>query len=694
MKALYSTGYNFELSVEVFALKIQPESITMCNFSLRCLGLISFSILTIQEGYATQFSTFLSETTPQTTLPQFQDVKEAVVSGDDSASTAHDRPFFAQDITSQYSRDEVLLARSSVVDAVESPALPPDLMSSLSRQNNESSAFVAGSVVVLSQADPSQNRFPDEETFPGPVDLPQLDDEEIQPLEELPPAEVEASTPFVVTAIDVAGSTVFSETQLRDVALRSLLGLEIDGQTEVELPTAGLEITLSELQQAANAVTNYYLTAGYITSRATIPEQTIADGVVRIEVLEGMLEEIRIEGTERLTDYVRSRIGLAAGTPVNAQDLEGQLRLLRADQLFDEVKADLLRGTQLGASILLVTVEEANAVQGSIGVDTQSPLSVGRYRAGATLQYLNLTGLGDRLSASANVTTTGGSENYELSYQIPISPMDGYVLLRYAPSKFRITNSDAADGVEANGSADIYEILVRQPLIRTFEEEFALSLGFRYREGSSIVGGRVLPPLETSVLTVGQDYLHRDAQGSWALRSQFRIGTGLFGATTRPSSQPDGQFVLWAGQAQRIQQLSPKHLLVLQLDTQFTGDELVGSEQFFIGGPTSVRGYFQNQKFGDNGVRFSISDYITLLRSDENLPTVQLVPFVDTAYAWFNNADMQRFSGNNNFLLSTGIGLVVNPVEGLNASVDLGVPLVSVDGSPDVLVDFNIRYRF
>lgn len=546
----------------------------------------------------------------------------------------------------------------------------------------------------ISQADPSQERFPEGDIPPGPIDVPLQQEVDEPPRDENLPANVEASETFQVNRIEITGSTVFSEEDLRDIVLKSLLAPSPEETVDSNILEDGLTITREQQQTSLDAITKQYVNEGYITSRATISEPSIDDGVLRIQIIEGFLEEINIEGTERLQDYVHSRIALVGDAPFNAGELEGQLRLLRNSQLFDEVNGDLSRGNQPNGSILTVTVEEANSFQGSIGLDTVSPLSVGRYRSRATLSYLNPLGLGDRLSATANITTTGGSKSYELAYQVPFNPMDGNVLFRFAPNDFRITNVGATGGIRSSGSSDIYEVVVRQPFIRNFNEEAALSLGFRHRDGSSVVAGIVTPPIKTSVFSFGQDYLRRDRRGAWVLRSQFRLGTELFDATTRPDPQPDGQFFLWAGQAQRVQRLSQKHLLIIQADAQLTGNNLVGSEQFFIGGPNSVRGYFQNQRFGDNGVRVSLADYITLSKDKENRPTIQLVPFIDAAYAWFNNEQAQDRLGQDNFLLGTGLGLVVNPVEGLNASVDVGVPLVSTDGSPDILVDFNVRYGF
>ena len=519
----------------------------------------------------------------------------------------------------------------------------------------------------------------------APVESFELDPEPLETPAE--PSEVnteaaDASPRVSVQSIRIEGSTVFSPDQLEQTVQ----------------PFTGQSLTLEELQAAANAVTQLYLNAGYITTKAVLPPQDIQDGVVRLQVIEGGLEAIQVEGSQRLSNYVQRRVALAVGSPLNQNTLENQLRLLQLDPLFDKVEASLRQGQSPDSSILVVRVSEAPPFSGSLGLDTLSPRSVGRYRTGAALQYLNLAGLGDRLLASAFRTTTGGANAYELSYQIPLNPMNGTLLLRTTPSDYHITDPDEpAFELGLRGSTDVYEIRYRQPLIRTLQEELALSAGFRYRNGSTLIAGLITPPLVTSVFYLEQDYLKRDPQGVWGVRSQFRLGSSLFNATSREDSLPDGQFFSWKGQVQRLQVLGRDHQLLIQGQVQLTPDSLLGSEQFFIGGAQSVRGYAQNQRFGDNGVRLSIEDQITLQREEDGRPIAKVNPFLDLGYVWYTNSDSQPTS--QNFLLGVGVGFELNPFENLTTRIDLGFPLLSADEltsdrSTGAEVYFNIQYQF
>lgn len=85
------------------------------------------------------------------------------------------------------------------------------------------------------------------------------------------------------------------------------------------------------------------------------------------------------------------------------------------------------------------------------------------------------------------------------------------------------------------------------------------------------------------------------------------------GATENDEPTPDGQFLSWLGQVQRVQVLGNNNFLVIQGDLQLTGNSLLPSQQFVIAGGQSVRGYRQNARSGDNGALFSIKDRLIRL---------------------------------------------------------------------------------
>lgn len=531
------------------------------------------------------------------------------------------------------------------------------------------------------QSDPNRVREapPSEGRFLQPTPIPPEVPENNQPDTTTPPTpEIEEpSQPdksFLVKKIEVTPSTVLSQA-------------ELDSITQ---PFEGRSVTLQELAGVAQKITQFYLNRGYITSRAVLPDQTFANGVVQIRIIEGGVERIDIQGTRRVNpEYIRSRIRLAQLNPLRKDQLEDQLILLRADPLFKNVEGSLRPaepGSKIGQSILIVRVSEASPFRSALSVDNYSPPSVGSERFGVGLVYRNLTGLGDQITAAYNRSTTGGANLYDFNYRIPINPMNGTVQLRAAINDYRITDPQF-DNLNIRGDSNLYELSYRQPLVRSPRQEFALSLGFTFQDGQTFVfDNRPFPfgigPDEngvsrTSVFKFGQDYISRDPKGAWTLRSQFSLGTGLFDATINSNPNPDSRFFSWLAQAQRVQQLSNAQLLIVGLDMQLTPNSVLPSQQFVIGGGQSVRGYRQNARYGDNGLRFSIEDRITLQRNQAGAAVLQVAPFIDVGTVW-NKSDNPNQLPRQRFLAGAGLGLLWEPLPRLNVRLDYGLPFVDL----------------
>mgnify|MGYP002777057570 CR=1 FL=1 len=564
--------------------------------------------------------------------------------------------------------------------------------------NLDAPALAARPLQVAQVPDPAQTGSPDPnrdrliQPAPPPQPLPPT-----APVIPTPPTPQPTPSPpdpgikVPVTRIEVKGSTIFSPADFQPITK----------------PLEGRDNTLEELRQAADAITQLYLDRGYITSRAVLVDQTIQNGVVQIQVIEGSIEDIVVEGNLNVREsYIRSRIGLGAQAPLSRDDLEDSLRLLKADPLFTNVEASLRPGTQLGKSLLIVRVTEAKQLSGLVGVDNYSPPSVGAVRLGGSVLYRNLTGFGDEIGLSFYHTTASGADNLDLFYRIPVNPMNGTVQFRFSPNWNRVIDPAFAD-LDIRGRSQLYDFSFRQPLFRNPRREFALSLGFAAQNGQTFLFENLPFPFgigpdeegnsRTRVLKFGQDYVKRDPFGAWALRSQFNFGIDVFDATVNESPIPDGRFFSWLGQVQRVQRLGNNHLLILQGDLQLTPDTLLPSQQFVIGGGQSIRGFRQNARSGDNGFRISAEDRIALVRDEAGLPILQIAPFIDFGKVW-NTRGNPNFEAAQRFLAGAGLGILWQPYPGFNVRLDYGQAFLRLrdrgDDAQDYGFYFSVGYQF
>jgi hemolysin activation/secretion protein len=488
-----------------------------------------------------------------------------------------------------------------------------------------------------------------------------------------PTAPAVDSTPIFVKKVELLNSSFANSPNLR------VFTQTVEGKT----------VTIEDLRKVADQITGWYFEQGYITSRASVDESLIKDGVVPIQIIEGTIEEIRVDPPTKNVNsgYVRSRIALGIGKPFSQTKLEEQLRLLQTDPLFEKVEASIRPGTKLGQSIVIVRVIEADTFDLTLSADNYSAPSVGSERLGISAIERNLTGRGDQLAASHYFSTLKrGSQLYDLSYQLPLNPMNGTLSFRTAINQVKVVQQPL-EIFDIRGESQLYEFTYRQPLIRNLREEFALSLGFSVQNGQTFTFAGptpfgIGPDLEgnsrTRTLRFTQDYVRRDNTGVWGLRSQFNFGLDLLDATINESPKPDGRFMTWLLQAQRQQRLGADNFLIFQADLQLTPDALLPSQQFIIGGGQSVRGFRQNVRAGDNGVRFSLEDRIILLRDTNGKDVFQLAPFFEYGLVW-NVESNPNIIQKQRYLAGLGIGLLWRPLPNLNLRLDYARPLVELE---------------
>ncbi len=493
--------------------------------------------------------------------------------------------------------------------------------------------------------------------------------------------QVEESTQFDVQKIELVGNTRFTTA-------------ELEVYTK---PLEGRKIGLPELRKAVDSITQLYLSKGYVSSRAFLGNQEVTDGKVTIQILEGSIEEIKVEGNTKLPDsYITDR--LSVETPLRGDKLEEQLRLLQIDPALSSVEASLSPGTAPGKSLLTVRVKESKTAYVGLTSDNYSAPVVGSERYGIYGGLRSTLIPGDEFFASYNRTTSGGSNALDFLYKAPVNKNNGTVQLRVAPSWYKITDDEIGSIFDIDGSSALYELTYRQPLVRSFRNEVALSLGFAIQDGSTNVGN--LPLFDTEsrarVLKFGQDFVSRDRQGVWAGQSSFNLGLDIFNATNNPAPLADGQFFSWTGQLQRVQRFNADNVTIAQLSAQLSGDALLPSQQFIIGGGQSVRGYRQNARFGDSGLRFSLEHRLVVARNGKGASVAQIAPFFDLGTVW-NTSNNPTPSPNQRFLAGAGLGLILQPLPGLNMRFDYAVPFRKVDEKNDNLQDqafyFSLGYQ-
>ena len=397
--------------------------------------------------------------------------------------------------------------------------------------------------------------------------------------------------------------------------------------------------------------------------------------------------------------YIGSRLALAGEAPLNIDRLVEGVQLLQLDPVIDQIATEITEGSGLGTSRLNVRATQADTDQFQFSYDNSRSPSVGSIRQGARFTQGNLLGFGDSLQLSFG--RSQGSEDWDVLYTLPLGPYDTTLTFNVGASTGEILDEifSALDIISATRYTDI---TLRQPLYQTPTDEFALSLGLSHTETqSTFLGGLGFPSsgadgdgfLRISALRFGQDWVRREANQVIALQSTFSLGLDTLGATIN-DEPPDSQFQSWQGSAQWARLLAPDFLLLIGGSLQFADRQLPPTEQISVGGVSTVRGYRQNTILADNGWTASAELQIPVLRIPEIGGLLQVAPFFDAGGGFLSanrsSSDTTTLDVSN--IASVGLGVIWSQSDYLNARLDWGLPLTTVETTGNTLQESGIHF--
>ncbi len=406
-------------------------------------------------------------------------------------------------------------------------------------------------------------------------------------------------------------------------------------------PFTGRPIRGVELEELRQRITRAHVDRGWVSSGAVIPDNAYRDGSLRLRIVEGRVSQLRLNGMQGLSDdYVAARL-IQTGDVLNVNDLQERFQLLLADPLFDRLNARLMPGATLGSSVIDIDVTRARSVQAWAFANNHGAPAVGSTSGGIELTLRNLSGWGDALGAS--LSKSGGSNNTDLSWQLPLGARSTTLTLRFAQGRSSVTE-EPLDALDIGSTVRTREATLAHPVINQPRRRLSLGLGHVERRNSTSIGdqpfsfiaGEPSGTTQVRAWRLFQDLSLRLDRHVLALRSTFVSGTSNLPAQADPAlpTQPARSYRLWVGQAQASIAVGDQGAQVLLRGSlQRAADRLVPLEQFSVGGRHTVRGYRENQLVRDNGYALSTEFHYPLLREESPRRSLTLVPFADLGAA-------------------------------------------------------------
>jgi hemolysin activation/secretion protein len=464
------------------------------------------------------------------------------------------------------------------------------------------------------------------------------------------------SAPFRVGHIVVTGNTLLDAADLRALTA----------------PSEGKSLTLGDLEALAGRITAAYRARGYFLSRAYIPAQTLHDDTVRIAVIEAKYGQVDLHNSSRVADSTLAAFlaPLQVGRPVTEVALERSLLLL-SDVPGAVVSSALAPGAAVGTSQLDVAATPGAAASGTVGVDDAGNRYTGRVRGNGEIDFNNPLGHGDVLSLSG---MSAGDDlfNGRLGYKTLLNGQGTTLGAVLSGLYYHLGNG--LDALQAHGTAQVASATLMQPLIRSTGGNLFIQLDFdNKRLRDEVDASDIHTERHTNALSADLSGDRRDAGGISNLNLRYtygQLGFDAIGAelADAASARTRGGYQTLALSLARLQGLDAADSLYLAFNGQLANKNLDSSEQFFLGGPNSVRAYDVGALGGADGALASVELRHQL--SSAAAGVWQAIVFADSG---FSKTYRTTFApGPDTALLyGAGLGLTWAGAHGWNASANV-----------------------
>jgi len=241
------------------------------------------------------------------------------------------------------------------------------------------------------------------------------------------PASTSMDIPAVVDRpldIDEGEKLKVSAFQLKGVVDQADYGIsraEIQAGLDRKLAAHPQGFTVGRLQEVADGVTQYYRNKGLILAQAFVPVQTVENGVVTIEVLEGHLGRVLTEGNEKYTaDILQRPFSDLVGQPVTKEAIEAALLRL-SDYPGLSLFGVFQPGQQVGSADMVLKVQKEKRFEASFRIDNHGQQETGRRRTLLDFAWNNITGGADRLHLILQKTHLPSNSFFQfIEYERPI----------------------------------------------------------------------------------------------------------------------------------------------------------------------------------------------------------------------------------------------------------------------------------
>jgi hemolysin activation/secretion protein len=439
--------------------------------------------------------------------------------------------------------------------------------------------------------------------------------------------------PFNLSRVDVQGSTLPSH--ILEAAWRPYQGRTIDSRGLADL---------------SNAILAAYERSEIALYTVLVPDQDFAGGVVRVNVLEGYVEDASIVASDdpRVSALVGRYLDeLEHDRPLTKRTLQRYVSLSR-DLPGVRTQISFVGGAASEAVRVHAKVD-SDPVQVGLAVNNRGAAFLGRTQIAADLYLNNLVAGGQTRFTYATPTDTRLFRYMAVGHSQILGITGATLQFNAGHLRTRPRDSDLTGEATSAGAQLTYLV------VRSYAEDLYVTVGLDGLNANSAFVGSTFSEDRSRAGRLNVFYSRQTDRRGLSLSGAVSVGIDALGARTLLPEVTELDYAKLNLRASFATSLGDRLLLRLAAAGQLTDDRLPAAEQFALGGSEFGRGYESAALIGDEGYAGSAEFAYRLAGLPRAFSEVEAYSFIDggsTTYLRRGGAAAVKAD-----LASTGIGV-------------------------------------
>ncbi len=516
------------------------------------------------------------------------------------------------------------------------------------------------------------------------------------------PSAAKAPPPAVEERFDIMEYRIEGNAQL------SVLAIE-----RAVTPYLGPQRRVKDVEAARDALAKAYGDAGYPTVLVDIPEQDVEGGVISLRVVPGRVDQLKVSGARYFSQgRLRAEVpSLATGRVPYLPQVQKELNAANTASNDRQITPVLKPGATPGALDVELKVKDRLPLHGALELTDRRSPNTERLRLSARVSYDNLFQRAHSLALQYLAAPQQPDQAQVYSATYVLRPFVGNTRLAFYGVK---SESDVASLGDLNvlGEGTIAGARAIVPLAAPQQLFHSLNFGIDYKDFKENLLLQGADSINTPI-----EYLHFSALYSLTRPAErhttrFNAGAhfGLRGLNDeridcegeridqfqckRSGAQPNYLYLQSRFEHEAL--LWKDSVLRARVEGQLAHAPLISNEQYAAGGADSVRGYFESQALGDDGLSGGLEWRTWNLAGAApalTLNELRGLGFIEGAALRLREALPAQDDRFN--LASTGLGLRARLAEYINLELDYAWPfkdqgeIDSGDGRAHFLLGVN-----